>query len=125
MGLQNAVNLAIKNLMEEKKFDNPQQAYLSTYMNVAGQVLVDGAVVMKRVREDSDAVHEKLQQWGGPSVALHRVLKGINEDLVRLNVALAAVPAMATEMNVMNRQMSVMSHSVGSTMARMGSIMPW
>ena len=32
---------------------------------------------------------------------------------------------MAGEMNVMNRQMSVMSYGVGSTMGRMGSIMPW
>jgi hypothetical protein len=32
---------------------------------------------------------------------------------------------MANAMNVMQRRMSVMSYGVGSTMDRMGDIMPW
>ncbi len=86
-----------------------------------GQAIVDAAVLVHRLRRDSDYVRRKIHQVGGPD----QVLRGIENELNRLNIAMAAVPAMANEMNVMNRQMSVMSYSVGSTMGRMGSIMPW
>ncbi len=95
------------------------------FMQVTSQVMVDAAVVMKRVREDSDAIHSTFQKEGGPSIVLHHAIKGIHNELFRLNIALASIPAMAGEMNVMNRQMSVMAHGVGSTMGRMGNMLPW
>jgi hypothetical protein len=49
----------------------------------------------------------------------------VARELHLMNQALRAVPIMATEMNAMNHQMSVMSYSVGSTMGRMGNIIPW
>ncbi len=90
---------------------------------LAGQTIVDMALLVRRLREDSDEIRKLAKRMniaspGGPVglVAL---------ELSKMNRALDAVPAMANEMNVMNRQMSVMSHSVGSTMGRMGSMMPW
>ena len=47
---------------------------------------------------------------------VNETLTGIKQELRMMNGALLSVPAMANEMNVMNRQMSVMSYSVGSTM---------
>jgi hypothetical protein len=42
-----------------------------------------------------------------------------------INTALTAVPVMATQMDLINRNMSSMTYSMGSTMGRMGSWMPW
>jgi hypothetical protein len=38
---------------------------------------------------------------------------------------MASVPAMAAQMDLMNRNMATMSYSMGSTMGRMGKWMPW
>jgi hypothetical protein len=128
--LDKAVEAAVAQLqlMDQPGMTMPkarEMAQQMLFMRAAAQVVVDASVVMKRVREDSDALHSKFHEAGGPTLALNHVLAGIVEELQRLNVALAAVPAMAGEMNVMNRQIGVMAHGVGSTMGRMGNVMPW
>jgi hypothetical protein len=125
-----AVEVAVTQLqlMDQPGMTMPkarEMAQQMLFMRAAAQVIVDASVVMKRVRADSDALHSKFHEAGGPTLALNHVLAGIQEELQRLNVALAAVPVMAGEMNVMNRQIGVMAHGVGSTMGRMGNIMPW
>jgi type IV secretory pathway VirB2 component (pilin) len=86
-----------------------------------GSVLVDAGVLMHRVREDSDLFRSVVESMGGPN----ELLRGIKTELHAMNLALASVPMMAVQMDRMNRNMSVMSHGVGSTMGRMGSWMPW
>jgi hypothetical protein len=87
----------------------------------AGQTLANAAVLLHRVRRDSDLLRRTVNDIGG----VEQTLNGIKDELARMNVALRAVPVMAGEMGVMNQQMSVMSYSVGSTMGRMGNILPW
>ncbi len=87
----------------------------------AGQAIVDGAALVHRLRRDSDLLRHTVNDIGGPSETLSK----IEEELHLMNDALRSVPIMAVEMGAMNRQMSVMSYSVGSTMGRMGNIMPW
>ncbi len=87
----------------------------------AGQAIVDGAALIHRLRRDSDLLRHTVNDIGG----VNEALTGIEQELRMMNGALLSVPAMATEMNVMNRQMSIMSHGVGSTMGRMGNMMPW
>jgi hypothetical protein len=92
-----------------------------TFM-AAGQTIIDGAVLVHRLRRDSDFLRGKvINQIGGTN----DLLQGIKDELGRMNGMLVAIPAMANEMNAMNRQMSVMTHGVGSTMGRMGNMMPW
>ncbi len=107
--------------------DNAQwmgQALQQRFPALAGQTVVDMALLVRRLREDSDQFRDYLaarnmqDPKGGPVAA-------VAQELHLMNRALAAVPAMAREMNAMNHQMSVMSYSVGSTMGRMGSVMPW
>ncbi len=102
-----------------------QMAYARKMMQgtlmAAGQAIVDGAALVHRLRRDSDLVRHTVNDVGG----LSQALSGIEHELNLMNKALISVPAMATEMNMMNRQMSVMSYSVGSTMGRMGDMMPW
>lgn len=81
-------------------------------MIAAGSVMVDMGILTHRVKEDSD-----LWRTSG--------LQGIREELTKLNHMVTAIPAMANEMNVMNRQMTVMSHGVGTTMGRVGNWLPW
>lgn len=106
---------------------NPEyQQYMKKLMEgtfmAAGQTLIDGAVLVHRLRRDSDFLRGKvINQIGGTN----ELLKGIRDELSHMNGMMMAIPAMATEMNAMNRHMSVMSHGVGSTMGRMGNIMPW
>lgn len=38
---------------------------------------------------------------------------------------ISSVPAMAAQMDLMNRNISSMTHSMGSTMGRMGKWTPW
>jgi len=38
---------------------------------------------------------------------------------------MSAVPVMAAQMDLMNRNIASMTHSMGSTMGRMGKWMPW
>jgi hypothetical protein len=86
-----------------------------------GSVLVDAGVLMHRVREDSNLFRSVVESMGGPN----ELLRGIQNELHAMNMVLTSVPVMAAQMDVMNRNMSVMSHGVGSTMGRMGSWMPW
>lgn len=86
-----------------------------------GSVLVDAGVLMHRVREDSNLFRGAVESMGGPN----ELLRGIQNELHAMNMALASVPVMAVQMDAINRNMSVMSHGVGSTMGRMGSWMPW
>ena len=80
-----------------------------------------GAALVHRLRRDSDLLRHTINDIGGPSATL----KGIEKELHLMNAAMMSIPVMAGEMGAMNRQMSVMSYSVGSTMGRMGNIMPW
>ena len=105
-----------------------QEAYQAALANwmmqgtlmAGGQMVVDTATLIHRIRRDSDRFRGVIAQLGG----VKETLASIQTELQRLNGALIAVPAMANEMNVMNRQMSVMSQSIGSTMGRMGSWLP-
>ncbi len=87
----------------------------------AGQAIVDGAALVHRLRRDSDLVRKTVSDMGGPTAALD----GIERELQMMNRALISVPIMAGEMGNMSHQMSVMGYSMGSTMGRMGNIMPW
>lgn len=102
-----------------------QMAYgkkmMEATLMAAGQVIVDSGALLHRVRRDSDLLRNTVDQIGG----VNEMLGGINEKLAQLNGMMTAIPAMATEMHVMNGQMSIMAHGVGSTMGRMGNIMPW
>ncbi|MDJ0862823.1 MAG: hypothetical protein QNJ82_11365 [Gammaproteobacteria bacterium] len=82
--------------------------------------LVDTVVLMTRVRQDSDQFRQWLEGEG-----LKPVLQAIESELSVLNQAMVSVPAMATQMDVMNRQVVGMNYSVGSTMGRVGSWLPW
>ena len=86
-----------------------------------GQVLVDAAALFHRLRRDSDVFRETVNKVSGTN----GLLNGIQRELHAMNGMLAAIPPMSAEMNIMNRHMSVMTYSTGSTMGRMGSIMPW
>ncbi|MEJ2326327.1 MAG: hypothetical protein P8Y25_05660 [Chromatiaceae bacterium] len=97
------------------------QRMMAGTLMAAGQTLVDAAALVHRLRRDSDLLRGTVNDIGG----VRKTLEGIRQELWTMNVALRAVPAMAGEMGVMNKQMSVMSYSVGSTMGRMGNIMPW
>ncbi len=87
----------------------------------AGQAIVDGAALMHGLRRDSDLLRHTVNDIGGPTEALN----DIEYELQRMNAALISVPIMAGEMGNMSHQMSVMGYSMGSTMGRMGNIMPW
>ena len=86
--------------------------------SLVAQTVVNAGKLVNRIREDSDEIRARTGHVGGPvgAVAL---------ELERMNIALASVPAMVAQMDLMNRNMAAMSYSMGSTMGRMGSIMPW
>jgi hypothetical protein len=88
---------------------------------LALRVIVGSATLIHRIRRDSHRFRGVIAQLGG----VKETLASMQTELHHLNSALIAVPAMANEMNMMNRQMSVMSQSIGSTMGRMGSWLPW
>jgi hypothetical protein len=67
-----------------------------------GQVLVDGGTMLHCLRRDSDRLRGVVASNG-------------------LIQTLSVVPAMANEMHVMNSSMATM----GSTMGKMGNIVPW
>jgi hypothetical protein len=79
---------------------------------------VDTVVLMQRIRQDSNAFRDYVT---GPE----DVLRGVERQLEVMNLAMASIPPMAAQMDLMNRNMSSMSYSMGSTMGRMGSWMPW
>lgn len=82
------------------------------------ETFVDTVVLMQRIRQDSDAFRDYVT---GPE----DVLRGVEHELQAMNVALASVPAMAAQMDLMNRNIASMTYSMGSTMGRMGKWMPW
>jgi hypothetical protein len=81
--------------------------------------VVDVGILMQRVREDSNQFRDLVEN--DPAIAL----KAIKQELELMNRALSSVPVMAGQMDVMNRNMASMSHSMGTTMGRMGSWAPW
>lgn len=96
-----------------------QEAYaMQAIMGSVVGTFVDTVVLMQRIREDSNAFRAYVT---GPE----EVLRGVERQLEAMNVAMAAIPPMAAEMNLMNRNMASMSYSMGSTMGRVGSWMPW
>ena len=97
------------------------EMYQGAIMTATGNVMVDTGVLMYRVRQDSDYFRGLVHNIGGPN----KMLEGIRNELRALNGMMQAVPVMATRMDAMTAQMGVMSHSVGSTMGRAGSWMPW
>jgi hypothetical protein len=103
-----ALNTEIDQLSPEQRQQFAQEAV----MIAAGSVIVDMGILTHRIKQDSDF-------WRTSG------LKGIKDELGKLNHMVTAIPVMANEMTVMNRQMSVMSHGVGSTMGRMGTWLPW
>jgi hypothetical protein len=93
---------------------------MAATMMAMGQVVVDGATLVHRLRRDSDRLRGLTAEKG-----LVQTMNDVHSDLANLNRILAVVPAMANEMNVMNSHMATMSYSMGSTMGRMGKILPW
>jgi hypothetical protein len=87
----------------------------------AGQVIVDGGALLHRTRRTSDMLRGVVDRVGG----IEKLLEGVNYELNQMNGMFKAIPYMATEMHVMNGHMSIMAHGVGTTMGRMGNIMPW
>jgi hypothetical protein len=87
-------------------------------MESSVKTFVDAVVLMQRIRQDSNEFRSVV---GGPGPAL----QGVQEELRLMNAALSSVPAMAAQMDLMNRNMASMTYSMGSTMGRMGSWMPW
>jgi len=98
-----------------------EQVYQQAIMEATGGILVDAGVLLARLRQDSDYFRRFLDRVGGPN----EILSGIQGELHHLNLALASVPSMAANMSAMTQQMGVMSYSVGSTMGKAGSWMPW
>ena len=96
-----------------------QEAYAmeAVVQSVVG-TFVDTVVLMQRIRKDSDAFRDYVT---GPE----DVLRGLEQQLVVMNHAMASIPPMAVQMDLMNRNMASMSHSMGSTMGRVGNWMPW
>ena len=83
----------------------------------AATTMVHTVVLMQRVREDSNGFRELV---GGPGPAL----RGMQQQLQVMNVALAGMPSMAINMDIMSRNIASMTQSMGSTMGRMGSWIP-
>jgi hypothetical protein len=132
--LQSAVPAIEKAMMENPDVQKSVQIYLQaqgiepTQDNMmayaapaithsAVTTMVDAIVLMQRIRDDSNKFRDLI---GGPGPAL----RGLERELHLMNVALASVPAMTAQMDLMNRNMATMSYSIGSTMGRMGSWIP-
>jgi len=108
--------------LAEKKIEptpqNMQQYAIPALINSTVTTMVDTVVLMHRIRDDSNSFRELV---GGPGPAL----RSIQHELKLVNAALMSVPTMAVQMDLMNRNMASMSHSMGSTLGRAGSWMPW
>jgi predicted RND superfamily exporter protein len=88
--------------------------------------LAAAETLVLRLKQDSDVMRGRLNKEEGSGLeGLENLQKTLGMELNRLNATLAAIPPMVNEMHEMNRQMSIMSYGVGSTMGRMGSIIPW
>lgn len=129
-----------KPAIDQAIMDNPDvQKHVRNYLNAQGipvteenikkyapaaimqgtvTTFVDTVVLLQRIREDSNAFRNLV---GGPVPAL----EAIESELKKLNIALASVPVMAAQMDLMNRNMASMTYSMGSTMGRMGNWVPW
>jgi hypothetical protein len=79
---------------------------------------VDTVVLMQRIRQDSNA-------FPGYITGPEDVLRGVERQLEVMNRAMASIPTMAVQMDLMNGNMAAMSYSMGSTMGRMGKWVPW
>jgi len=89
----------------------------SAIAHSAVTTVVDTVVLMQRIRDDSNEFRDLI---GGPGPAL----RGLERELQLMNLALPSVPAMAVQMDFMNRHMASMTHSIGTSMGRMGSWLP-
>lgn len=96
------------------------QQLMSATLMAGGQAVVDIAALVHRLRRDSDRFRSLISEQ-----PISETLQDISRELGDLNRTLSAVPVMAGQMDVMNRHMATMSYSMGSTMGRMGDIMPW
>jgi hypothetical protein len=107
----------------EKNNLNPSPAEREAYatqavvQSVVG-TFVDAVVLLQRIRQDSNAFRDYIT---GPE----DVLRDVEHQLEVMNLAMASIPPMAAQMDLMNRNMSSINYSMGSTMGRMGSWMPW
>ena len=116
------VRAYVQDYFKERKLDpspDQQEAYAmqAVVQSVVG-TFVDTVVLMQRIRQDSDAFRDYVT---GPE----DVLRGVEQQLVVMNGAMTSVPAMAAQMDLMNRNIASMTYSMGSTMGRMGKWMPW
>lgn len=93
---------------------------MAATMMVGGQVVVDMAALIHRLRRDSDQLRGVISQR-----PVSNTLAAIQGELHNLNQTLTAVQVMAAQMDIMNRHMATMSYSMGSTMGRMGDFMPF
>ncbi|MCB1875712.1 MAG: hypothetical protein KDH88_07040 [Chromatiales bacterium] len=110
-----------------------------------GPALEDGGILLQRLRKDSDALRALIakrqgianpadmqgtgldleQSFENELKALQSIAQSLSSELHLVNQALSAMPGMLQQMHEMNLKMGVMSHGVGSTMGRMGNMMPW
>ncbi|MGA7981386.1 MAG: hypothetical protein WCA32_14335, partial [Chromatiaceae bacterium] len=96
-----------------------QEAYATqAVVQSVVRTFVDAVVLMQRIRDDSNAFRDYVT---GPE----DVLRGVEKQLQVMNVAMASIPTMAVQMDLMNHNMASMTYSMGSTMGRMGKWMPW
>jgi hypothetical protein len=116
--VQSQVKAYLKEQGIEETPENMKRYATAAILKNTVSTLVDAVVLMQRIREDSNAFREMV---GGPGPALH----AIQHELRLMNGAMMSIPAMATQMDLMNRNMATMSYSMGSTMGRMGNWMPW
>jgi hypothetical protein len=86
-------------------------------MEAAVKAVVGTVVVIDHITEDSQNWHDYIKN---PTP----VLEGLQRELQAMNLALASVPAMVVQMDFMNRNMASMTHSMGTSMGRMGSWLP-
>lgn len=116
------VQKRVKQYFEENDLNpSPEQQEAYAMQAIVGGVVgtfVDAFVLMQRIRQDSNAFRDFIT---GPE----DVLRGVERQLEVMNVAMASIPAMAAQMDLMNRNMASMSYSMGSTMGRMGKWVPW
>lgn len=121
MGSNPEVRAAVDDYLRAKKLpltDDNRRAYTApVIVNSAVTTMVDAVVLMQRIRDDSNAFRDYV---GGPIPAL----RGLERELSVMNGALASVPSMAVQMDFMNRNMASMTHSIGSTMGRVGTWLP-
>ena len=115
--VQRSVQVYLKAQGIEQTQENMMANAAPAVIHSAVTTMVDTIVLMQRIRDDSNAFRELI---GGPVPTL----RGLEHELKLMNAALTSVPAMAIQMDFMNRNMASMTHSIGTSMGRMGSWMP-